>query len=117
MLRIHRVVVRSHLMYVLVNASPWKRSRGPPFSMPTRVVPVRPSGEDCLIAGEVSSEGSYVVTGGTGGIGLDLALRFAKAGAGGLVLLSRCAVGWLDTTPYDTCFGSLVLLSGCQWAS
>lgn len=51
---------------------------------------MRPSGEGCPIAGQVSSQGSYVVTGGTGGIGLDLALRFAKAGAGGLVLLSRC---------------------------
>lgn len=53
---------------------------------------MRPSGETCQLGGQVSSEGSYVVTGGTGGIGLDLALRFATAGAGGLVLLSRC--GW-----------------------
>lgn len=58
-----------------------------------RAVAVRPPGEACPLAEQVSCEGSYVVTGGTGGIGLDLALRFAKAGAGGLVLLSRCASG------------------------
>lgn len=50
-----------------------------------------PAGDGCRLADQVSPEGTYVVTGGTGGIGLDLALRFAKAGAGGLVLLSRCA--------------------------
>lgn len=44
------------------------------------------------MAGQVLSQGSYVITGGTGGIGLELALRFAKAGAGGLVLLSRCGL-------------------------
>lgn len=62
------------------------------LSLTSRAVAVRPSGEACQLAGQVSRAGSYVVTGGTGGIGLDLALRFARAGAGGVVLLSRC--GW-----------------------
>lgn len=52
-------------------------------------VKVAPAGHSCPLANQVSSKGSYVVTGGTGGIGLELALRFARAGAGGIVLLSR----------------------------
>lgn len=55
------------------------------------------AGQDCPLAGRVTPEGSYVVTGGTGGIGLELALRLARAGAGGLVLLSRCACGVVNT--------------------
>ncbi|CAN0195940.1 unnamed protein product, partial [Discosporangium mesarthrocarpum] len=33
--------------------------------------------------------GTYVITGGTGGIGLAFAERLGRAGAGGIVLLSR----------------------------
>lgn len=67
------------------------RTVSPPslLTCPARTVPVRPSGKSCLLSCKVSRTGTYIVTGGTGGIGLDLALRFARAGAGGLVLLSR----------------------------
>lgn len=54
-----------------------------------RVIDTLPSGEGCVLAGQVSPQGSYVITGGTDSIGLGLALRLARAGAGGLVLLSR----------------------------
>lgn len=54
-----------------------------------RAIDILPPGESCLLGGQVSPQGSYVITGGTGSVGLDLALRFARAGAGGLVLLSR----------------------------
>lgn len=55
----------------------------------TRTVTVAPAGERCPLEKQVSDAASYVITGGTGGIGLELASRLAKAGAGGLVLLSR----------------------------
>lgn len=54
-----------------------------------RAVTVAFSGWECLLAALAHDTSSYVITGGTGGIRLELALRLAKAGAGGLVLLSR----------------------------
>lgn len=54
-----------------------------------RTVTVASAGERCPLEKQVSDAASYVITGGTGGIGLELASRLARAGAGGLVLLSR----------------------------
>ena len=51
---------------------------------------MRRAGLRCHLSDRVSPQGAYVITGGTGGLGLELALRLARAGAGGLVLLSRC---------------------------
>lgn len=67
-----------------------------------RTVPVLPSGDSCSLAGQVSPRGTYLITGGTGGIGLDLALRFARAGAGGLVLLSRRGEGFVAGLQADS---------------
>lgn len=64
-----------------------------------RNIDVLPPGKGCPLAGQVSPQASYVITGGTSSIGLDLALRLARAGAGGLVLLSRFVAIRSTTSP------------------
>lgn len=71
----------------LQSSSPaWAR---PLIHIHCRQVAVGPAGERCPLKERVSQSGSYVITGGSGGIGLALAVRLARAGAGGVVLLSR----------------------------